>query len=250
MSAHLRIIDTGLMPARWNVAMTAALVELHANGLVPDTVRFHRYPACVLLGRNQRAESAADLGYCRRHRVDIARRVTGGGAVYMSARMLAWDVAVDRRVCGGSLEAVTTRLCEGVAQGLSQLGATARFCAPNDVEIDGRKVSGSSGRAQGRSVVLQGTVVTGDDVTEMARSLRIPETSLRARMTSLENELGLAPSTASVVASLERGIADALAREPLSGRLSPDEAALCEALLAGEIGTDEFVSGSPGGVVA
>ena len=66
-AAPCRILDTGLRPARWNVAMTAALAELHAqDGDVGDTVRFHRYPACVLLGRSQDIEHAADVEYCRR----------------------------------------------------------------------------------------------------------------------------------------------------------------------------------------
>lgn len=248
MSASVRIIDTGLMPARWNVAMTAALAELHARGRTPDTVRFHRYPASVLLGRSQNAKSAADLDHCRRYGIGIARRVTGGGAVYMGPRMLAWDVVVDRRRCGSGLEAITRQLCEGVAGGLSQLGAMARFRAPNDVEIHGRKVSGSSGYAEGHSVVLQGTVVTTDDAAVMARTLRIPEASLRAKVTSLEGELGQAPSPTLVVACLARGIADAVQREPLSCQLRADETTLCEALLAGEIGTEEFVAEGAEGI--
>ncbi len=155
----MRILDTGLMPARWNIAMTAALSELHGKGLIPDTVRFHRYPACVLLGRGQDIEASADVAYCRRQQIEITRRVTGGGAVFMSPRMLAWDVVVDRRAWGGDLASVTRRICEGVAAGLSRLGAVARFRAPNDIEISGRKVSGSGGYVEGRSAVLQGTVL-------------------------------------------------------------------------------------------
>ena len=44
MTSPIRILDTGLRPARWNVAMTAALAARHADGATPDTVRFHRYP--------------------------------------------------------------------------------------------------------------------------------------------------------------------------------------------------------------
>src|SRR5262245_26757291 len=112
MKHPLRIIETGLKPARWNVAMTAALTELHDGGRISDTVRFHRYPACVLLGCSQKAECAVDLPYCRREGIDIARRVTGGGAVFMSPQTLAWDVVVDRADCGGSIEAISGRISE------------------------------------------------------------------------------------------------------------------------------------------
>ena len=93
MKQPLRILDTGLKDARWNIAMTAALAELHAEGRIQDTVRLHRYPPCVLLGRSQTMECAADLDHCRRAGVALARRVTGGGAVFMSPRMLAWKGA-------------------------------------------------------------------------------------------------------------------------------------------------------------
>jgi lipoate-protein ligase A len=120
----LRIIDTGLKPARWNVAMTAALVELHSKGGAGDLVRFHRYPPCVLIGATQKAERVADLEHCRRSGIDLVRRITGGGAVYMSPAMLAWDVIVDCRAFGGPLDALTRRICGGIAAGLSRLGVS------------------------------------------------------------------------------------------------------------------------------
>ena len=243
MKHPIRIIDTGLKPARWNVAMTAALAELHDGRRVPDTVRFHRYPACVLLGRSQGAEWGADLPYCRREGIDIARRVTGGGAVFMSPQILAWDVVVDRADCGGSLEAISRRITEGVAAGLSRLGVAARFRAPNDIEIAGRKVSGSSGYAVGRSAVLQGTVLTADDVVEMAHALRLPEAALRERVTCLGVEIGYAPAPADLMQCIVAGLAGTLGGEAQLGEPSGAELALCESLLRDEIGADDYVAG-------
>src|SRR5215470_15411634 len=155
----LRILDTGLAPARWNVAMTAALADLHASRRLGATVRLHRYPPCVLVGAGQDMQQAADLEHCRRAGVAVVRRVTGGGAVYLSPSVLAWDVVIDRAAGGGGLEAVTGKVCSGVATGLAQLGAKAGFRPPNDIEIGGRKVSGSAGYAVGHSAVLQGTIL-------------------------------------------------------------------------------------------
>src|SRR5262245_48958296 len=187
MKHPIRVIDTGLKPGAWNVAMTAALAELHEKRCVPDTVRFHRYPPCVLLGCSQTADRVADLAYCRREGIGIARRVTGGGAVFMSPQTLAWDVVVDRADCGGSLEAISRRIGEGVAAGLSRLGVMARFRAPNDIEIAGRKVSGSSGYMSRRSAILQGTVLICDEIAIMARALRLSEASLRSSVTCLSD---------------------------------------------------------------
>lgn len=242
--SSLRVIDTGLAPARWNVAMTAALVELHSAGVMGDTVRFHRYPACVLVGAGQDVHQVVDLEHCRRAGITIARRVTGGGAVYMSPDMLAWDVVVDRIACGGSLEAVTHGVCGGVAAGLARLGPRARFRAPNDITLGERKVSSSSGYAAGRSAVLQGTVLLADETAQMARALRLPEAALRARTTCLESEIGKTPSLASVAGAITQGLAEALGWKAVPGRLLQAEIALCEALLRDDMADDSCVLGS------
>jgi lipoate-protein ligase A len=239
----LRILDTGLAPARWNVAMTATLAELHSRDATDDTVRFHRYPACVLIGAGQDMLSAADLGYCQRAGIAVARRVSGGGAVYMSPGMLAWDVVLDRAACGGGLDGVTREVCGGVAAGLSRLRAKARFRPPNDIEIGGRKVSGSSGYAVGRSAVLQGTILLTDETAAMAAALKLPVAALRERVTCLAAEIGAAPSLASVVAAITEGLTEAFDCEAVPGRLHQDEIALCEALLCDDIGDDAYVLG-------
>src|SRR5215471_19250569 len=103
MSTALRVVDTGLMPARVNIALTAALAELHRAGQCPDTLRFHLYPPSVLIGRNQALERVVNPSYCRRNSIEIARRITGGGAVFMSPGVLAWDIVAERRRFGASL---------------------------------------------------------------------------------------------------------------------------------------------------
>jgi lipoate-protein ligase A len=237
MSA-LRILDTGLAPACWNVAMTAALVELHGRDAIGDTVRFHRYRACVLIGAGQDLPSAADLEYCRRAGIAIVRRVTGGGAVYMSPAMLAWDVVVDRAAAGGSLDAVTARVCGGVAAGLSRLGAKAGFRPPNDIAIGGRKVSGAAGYAAGRSAVLQGTVLIADEAIAMARALGLPEPALRERTICLAAEIGAAPVLHRVIEAISQGLAEALDCRPVPSSLHQEEVDLCEALMRAGIGAD------------
>jgi choline dehydrogenase-like flavoprotein len=44
VSGPVRVIDTGLRPARWNIAFDQALIELHRGARIPDTIRFLRFP--------------------------------------------------------------------------------------------------------------------------------------------------------------------------------------------------------------
>jgi lipoate-protein ligase A len=247
MSPPVRILATGLRPVRWNVAMTAALAEMHGMGQAPDTVRLHRYPSCVLLGRSQAAEAAADVDYCRSRGIDIVRRITGGGAVFMAPGMLAWDVVVDRRAWGGNLELVTRTVCAGVAAGLSGLGVEACFRPPSDIAIGGRRVSGSGGYAAGRSAVLQGTVLVGNDLSVMARALGLSEPTARERVTSLEAETSATPALPSIREAITVGLAASIGRTPLRAETDQRELALCEALLRAGIGAQEAAA-DPGAV--
>jgi lipoate-protein ligase A len=157
--------------------------------------------------------------------------------------MLAWDVVVDSRAWRRDLEAVTRSVCNGIASGLSRLGLSAHFRAPNDIVVGGRKVSGSSGCAEARSAILQGTVLVEDEAAVMARALRLPEAGLRDRVTSLAEALGAAPSLGAILDGLARGLAGSLGRELMPARPGSDETILCESLLRDEIGTDAFVYG-------
>src|ERR1700681_95749 len=111
----LRVIDTGLRPPRWNIAMTAALAELHGAGEIPDTLRFQRFQPCVLVGRNQDIRREVRLDRCKQKGVTLARRVTGGGAGYMDAGLFSSEIVAGRRRFGADLtEAAKKNFTGGV----------------------------------------------------------------------------------------------------------------------------------------
>jgi lipoate-protein ligase A len=243
----LRIIDTGVKSARWNIAATAALLELHRIGATPDTIRFHRYPRSVLIGRHQKLEQEVDVERCRRDGVEIARRLTGGAAAYMSPGILAWDVVAGRARFGDSLEDVTLRVGAAVAAGLRRLGSAAKAGAQGAVEIEGRKVSGSDGGLDGPTVIVQGTTLIDFDHDEMMRLLKArPDTTKPlAPIASLADCLGRAPPIEDVRAAIMAELNNIWDGASVTSDLRTDELALVNKLLADEIGRDDFVIGTP-----
>lgn len=250
MSATLRVIDTGLRPPRWNIAMTAALAELHGAGEIPDTLRFQRFQPCVLIGRNQDIRREVRLERCRQNGVALARRVTGGGAVYMDAGILSWEIVAGRRRFGADLADAGEKICTAVANGLVRLGVPARFCPPNAIEAAGRKISGASGYFEGATLVHEGTVLVDFDLRDMAAVLRLPDAKEAAaqtppapRVTSMAAILGRAPAIVDVQRVLAASISNCfgfrIEREASSAR----ELALAEELHAAEFGSDRFVWG-------
>ena len=75
----LRIVDSGLRDARFNLSLTEALSRGRAAGTTPDTLRFQHFPPSAIIGRHQLLHREVDLDWTAAHRVQTARRMTGGG---------------------------------------------------------------------------------------------------------------------------------------------------------------------------
>jgi lipoate-protein ligase A len=247
MSVPLRIIDTGERSARWNVAMTAVLAEMHRTDRIPDTLRIHRYPASVLIGCHQVIGQAVHLDACRTDGIEIARRVTGGGAVYMAPGALAWDLVVARKTLGAELGQAAAMVGDGIALALGQFGLPARYRPENEVEIAGRKICGMSGYFDGGTLVYQGTILVNTDLAEMARYLKPPNGTPSSRvmvdrLITMAQVLGRAPDMQDIAMVLAAGISHVLGRRGTLDRPSAEELESAEDWARKELGSD-FIAG-------
>ncbi len=251
MAPFLRVLNTAQRSARWNIAMTAALAELHRTGRIADTIRFHRYPASVLVGRHQDLAQAADIERCNAANVECARRVTGGGAVYMAPDALAWDIVVARRHLCAYPEQAAEAICTAIAEGLSQLGVPARYRAQNEIEVGGRKLCGSGGYFDGDTLVYQGTILIDTPLEDLGRFLRLPAKSLeprshdvRARHATLRELLGRTSDAAEIIGVIAAALSKRLGRELRYELPSSAELALAGHLHRSQYGLDSFVYGA------
>lgn len=249
-----RLIDTGVRGARANVAFDRALVDAHGEGSSPETLRFLRFVPSALIGLHQVLAHEVRVDYCREQGIELARRITGGGGLYLDSAQLGWELALDRaRFRGQDLSAIAATICSAAAAGLGGLGVAAAFRPRNDLEAGGRKIGGTGGFIDGHTVFFQGTVLVDFDATRMISVLRVPLEKLarrdlddaRRRVTSLRELLGRAPAIERVQAALAEGLSQGLGMSFTPGAPTAREEALANAHLEGEIGTDAFVHGTP-----
>jgi lipoate---protein ligase len=251
MELPVAVIDTGLRGARANIALDAALVEAHGQGLIGDTIRLLRFPRSALVGRHQVLERELDLDWCGANGVEVARRITGGGAIVFEPAHLGWELVVRRDRMSGDLAAVASLICDAVARGLAALGINARFRPRNDIEVDGRKLCGSGGFYDGPTLFYQGTVLIDLDLDLLGSALRLPMAKaerhhlnrIADRVTTLARLLGEPPPVARVADLVVEALASCLGREPR--REAPPDVleSLAARVCADEIGTDAFVAG-------
>ena len=245
----VRVIDTGVRGGRENVAFDQALVEAHGAQRIADTVRFLRFRPSALVGLHQILSHEVRLEYCASHGIEVGRRITGGGGLYLDEGQLCWELALERRALGTDLAAITARICGAAAAGLRRLGVPAEFRPRNDIEVHGRKVSGTGGLIDGRTLFFQGTLLLDFDPTRMIEALKVPVEKLarrdledaRRRVTSLKEVLGHAPSLEEVEEALLEGFREHLGIDPHWGDITSYEEDLARRLHDKEYGTEEFV---------
>ena len=248
---RFRVIDTGIREGRRQIAFDQALIEAHKARAIPDSIRFLRFPPTALIGRHQALSREIRLDYCRAHGVGVARRITGGGAIYFDEGQLGWELVFHRSTLGiGSLGDLAREICEAAAAGLSTLGVEARYRPRNDIEVGGRKLSGTGGFFDADTLFYQGTVLIDLDASRMVAALNVAQAKLAKRafdsaaqrVVTLKQLLGATPAIDAVKQALLDGFARRLGIAPVEGRITAHEEALAAKYYDEEIGTERFVA--------
>ncbi|MFC2969651.1 lipoate--protein ligase family protein [Acidimangrovimonas pyrenivorans] len=250
MTRPFRVIDTGVRPCRDQMAFDQALIECHKAGEIPDTVRFLTFPPSVLVGRHQAISQELNLPACREAGVGIGRRITGGGALYLDEGQFGWELIFSKQSLGlTNLGDVAREICEAAAAGLSKLGVAVKYRPRNDLEVEGRKISGTGGFFDGDTIFYQGTTLVDMDGARMASLLNIPVAKLAKRgqtsgaqrvVTFTELFDGTPPPVAEIKQALLDGFAERLGIAPQWGEITEREEEVAREIFDEEIGQDEF----------
>ncbi len=245
-----RVIDTGLRSAAQNIALNRALLEAREAEEIPSTLRFLRFTPSALLGYHQSAEQELDLDYCCANKIEIQRRITGGGAIYFDETQIGWELYLHRRDVGTTdMQAISRRICHAAATAISALGVDARYRPRNDIEVDGRKISGAGGAFDGNALLFQGTLLIDFDVEKMLRVLRVPAEKLsdkaiasaRERVANLKELLGRQPDVALIKRNLTEAFESEFEVEFTEDDLTLSENARYQAALR-EIDTSDWIN--------
>ena len=247
-----RLLDTGALPGRLNMAIDEALLRLHEQGASPPTLRLYQWePPAVSLGYCQR-RPGIDPAACRNLGLDVVRRLTGGRAVLHLHDLTYAVVAGVQEGMPSSPALVYDLLCEGLLAGLRLLGVKAEMgqekikppqpevcflrSSAADIVYRGRKFIGSAQTWQGGSFLQHGSVVLETQTDALAAVFGTEVAELEARLTSLSEILGRSAEAAEVGEAIRRGLAQRLGVVFDVGELSPEEWALARQIAAQEEG--------------
>ncbi len=266
MAPAWRLLVTEPLDGATNMAVDEALLRsrIHASGA--PTVRFYGWrPATVSLGYAQPLEETIDRARCDALGLGLVRRPTGGSAILheLPEGEVTYSVVARGGDFPGADDVLETYrvIGQGLRAGLGRLGVAAElvplvrgrrdpavlpaFCfrraGAYELAVEGRKLVGSAQRRQRGAFLQHGSVVLDADAARI-RAVFPREPEPTAGMTTLAALLGRPPRFDTVAAALAAGLAEALGATLEPASLSPEEAALVEALVADKYGTEAWTA--------
>jgi len=266
------LVTEGMSP-EMNMAVDEAILQLHADGKVPPTVRFYTWdPATLSIGYFQKAIKEINLEEVHKHGLGFVRRPTGGRAV-LHDKELTYSVIVSEQhpKMPSSVTEAYKIISMGLLHGFQNLGLNAEmvslaseeekekytspgssacFDSPSwyELVVEGKKVAGSAQTRQKGVILQHGSILLDMDVELLFSLLNFSSDRLKQRMMEsfrqkavTINEVSPRPvGLQEAIDAFGSGFASGLEVELVPGGLTEEEQALAEELAKTRYGTEEW----------
>lgn len=268
-----RFIVTEPMSPAMNMAVDEAILQLHAEGKVPPTVRFYTWdPATLSIGYFQKAVKEINLEEVHRRGLGFVRRPTGGRAV-LHDKELTYSVIVSEEhpKMPSSVTEAYKIISLGLLHGFQNLGlkaemvslaseeekekytspgSSACFDSPSwyELVVEGKKVAGSAQTRQKGVILQHGSILLDMDVELLFSLLNFPSERVKQRMMEsfrqkavTINEVSARPILLQeAVEAFGRGFASGLDVQLATAELTAEEQELARDLVKTRYGTEEW----------
>ncbi|EPU9666910.1 lipoate protein ligase LplA2 [Listeria monocytogenes] len=155
---------------------------------------FYRMKPTIIVGKNQNTLEEINHAFVKEHHIDVLRRLSGGGAVYNDEGNISFSMIT--KDDGNSFQNFA-KFTEPVIRALRKLGVNAELSGRNDIEVNGKKISGNAQFATKGRLYSHGTLLFDIDLSMLEKALQVdPEKylskgvkSVRSRVTTIREHL-------------------------------------------------------------
>lgn len=174
-----------------NLAVEAYLLQ-HCN---EDVFMLWQNDNSIIIGRHQNTLAEINYEYVQQEHIVVARRLTGGGAVFHDLGNLNFSFI--QNIQTGDREINFTKYLQPVVDALHALGVDAAFSGRNDLVIGEKKISGNAMAFYGNRVLEHGTLLFSTLQNRLAQALKVDPAkfedkavkSVRSRVTNISEHL-------------------------------------------------------------
>ncbi|MGY5763928.1 lipoyl protein ligase domain-containing protein [Brachybacterium sp. DNPG3] len=186
------VIGPVVLPPVLHVALDEVLPHEVAAGRRPPLFRIWDWDSSlVVIGSYQSLRNEIDAEGAARHGIDVVRRITGGGAMFMEqGNCITYSLIVPTSLVEGlSFEQAYAYLDDWVMGALAEIGVKARYVPLNDIASEKGKIGGAAQRRFAGGVLLHHVTMSYDiDADKMGEVLRIGREKLSDKGTRSANK--------------------------------------------------------------
>jgi lipoate-protein ligase A len=252
MKGHV-IFNKDLRSAQ-GLAIDEALCESVSKGQSSPALHLYNYLPCVIIGRYQNAAACLRLDRCEYHGMEVNRRITGGGTVFMTPDQMAFGLVLPNDFPGlpRSIHGAFEFLAAAFVRALSEFDLNAEFMGKNDLTVNGKKIAGLAISQDMEGVTFFHTSLLLDfDIETMLDILNLPTQRMLdrgiscfgERMTTIRQETKKKINIETLIAAVHRGIEQALKIELVPGDLSNEEKKRVQELCREKYENDDWIYG-------
>lgn len=148
----------------------------------------------IIIGKNQTTAEEINQAFVDERGIKVARRVSGGGAVYHDFGNLNFTFIVN---VDDVSKVNFKKYVQPMIDALKSLGINAEASGRNDILIDGLKISGNAQRMANGKLMHHGTLLFDVNIEDMVQALNVdPDKitskgvkSVRSRVTNIKEHL-------------------------------------------------------------
>jgi lipoate-protein ligase A len=231
-----RLIRDDFNDGFYNMAADEAVSSAVEEGISPPTLRFYGWEFPTLsIGYSQKLDNKIDTEYCRKSKIDIVQRATGGRAVLHHDKEVTYSLVSPRDNplfpdnISGTYKTISGALIKGISFLKINANSASRiphssfrnpscFAAASQYEItvDGKKLIGSAQRRFKNSFLQHGSIPLENNHERLALCLGFQQEQKNKKFVSLLMEKSIALnelngkvfSYGDVVDALVRGFGD------------------------------------------
>ena len=153
-----------------------------------------RNEPAVIIGKNQNTVEEINQKFIDEKGIKVARRVSGGGAVYHDLGNLNFTFIIGVDDPG---KVNYKKYVQPIIDALAEMGIKAEASGRNDILIDGLKISGNAQRMANGKLMHHGTLLFDVDIEDLVQALNVdPDKitskgvkSVRSRVTNIKEHM-------------------------------------------------------------
>lgn len=139
---------------------------------------FYIHKPSIIVGAHQNTLEEINANYVKENNITVARRMSGGGAVYHDHGNLNFSFVKPGKKTEVNDFAAFTKPIVNVLQ---RLGVPAQLHGRNDLVVDGKKISGNASCYKNGRILAHGTLLFKANMTELGNALQANEIKLRSK---------------------------------------------------------------------